>query len=60
MVGLSDALLVYKFELRHNCTELELSVTVEVRNVAYNEVITVEGNRIALFDQTQDVIVMID
>ena len=55
MVSLGDALLVNEFELRNDCPDLQFAFTVEIRNIADNEVIGVEGNRVALFDQTPEV-----
>ena len=60
VVSLGDALLVNEFELRNDCPDLQFAFTVQIRNIADNEVIGVEGNRVALFDQTPEVVVTTD
>jgi hypothetical protein len=60
MVGLGDSFLIYKYELRDYCAVLQLPVTVQIRNITYHHVIAVEGNSVALLDQSSYVVVMTD
>ena len=58
VVRLGDALLVYEFQLCDDGAHLQPTFAVQVRNIADNEVIAVEGNRVAPFEQTPEVVVM--
>ena len=56
----SHALLVDEFELRDDCADLQFPVSIQVRNVADDEVAGVEGDSIPPLDQTPDIVVMTD
>ena len=58
MVVLQDPLLVYKLKLRNYGTELQLVVTVQVRDVSDNQMIVVEGDCVTFFEQPPEVVVM--
>lgn len=61
MVVLADSVLAEIDELRDNCTYLKFAFIVQIGNVTHDEVvISVESDRVTLFYQPPDVVVMID
>lgn len=60
MVRLRDVILVNEYEFRDQRVGLQQAVSVKIRNIAHNEVIRVERDRVTLLDKPPAVVVMTD
>ena len=60
VVILLDVILVGEHKFGDECTGLQRAIRVEVRNIAHDEAIRVECDRVAFLDEAPEVVVMID
>jgi hypothetical protein len=60
VIFLSHPLLIDEYDFGNDGAGLQLALSVEVRDIADNEVVTLESNCITLFDNASNVLVMTD
>jgi hypothetical protein len=60
VIFLNDVVLVSMDKLGHDCADLTLTLLVEIRDIANDQTIAVETDRVSLLDQATDIVVMTD
>jgi hypothetical protein len=60
VVRLNNAILIDKLKLGDYRADLVLALIVQVRNVAYDEVIAIKGDSVAFLDETPKIVIMTD